>query len=152
MAGAVRVGRAVAVAAGVIAMLGSCSASDRSATASVPEIVGQWSDSKGATISFAANRTFESRGLVINNSTIKNCPSGPAMGVWAFMPDHGSGGQMDASATSASTIGLSFGHAPAGTCSGFQLDVRKAAKKITLCVTDDPDSPCAVGVRFTKTS
>jgi hypothetical protein len=152
MAGAVRVGRAVAVAAGVIAMLGACSASDRSATASVPDIVGQWSDSKGATISFAADRTFKSHGLLINNSTIKNCPSGAAIGVWAFMPDRGSGGQMDASATSASTIGLSFDHTPPGTCSGFQLDVRKTAKKITLCVTDDPDAPCSVGVRFTKPS
>ncbi|MFF5535431.1 hypothetical protein ACFY71_23575 [Streptomyces cinerochromogenes] len=134
-------------------MATGCVLFDDTVKVSVNQVVGTWSAADGATLSFAADRTFTSNGLDSKKllDADQRCPGAKATGTWAFLADEGDGsyGTSD-KARSGTEVGLSFDREPQEDCAFDLMAVEGEDGATSLCVTVDPDEPCGPDVRFTR--
>jgi hypothetical protein len=132
----------------VAALLASCGSDGSAAALSADGVVGTWTARGGSgVLTFRADHSFVSDRLRITSALIHGCPAGRAAGTWGFFAHS----EMSDTARTGSTVGLVFSRAAGPDCVTLDLDVRRDAGRTSLCVTDDPDAPCAVGVRFRRT-
>ncbi|WP_306317439.1 MULTISPECIES: hypothetical protein [unclassified Streptomyces] len=127
----------------------SCDMQGEPATIPVDRAVGNWRAESGATVSLAADHTFTSTRLTVGGLADTGCPGGRGSGDWAFFAHEG-GNTYSASSEktkSGSKIGLSFS-SPSDTTCWMDLTVVDNGK--SLCATDDPDMPCGLNTRFTR--
>ncbi|WP_411104957.1 hypothetical protein [Streptomyces sp. cmx-4-9] len=113
-------------------------------------VTGKWATKTGASLTFKADRTLESRGLRFDPSLVSGCPSGAGRGNWAFYVDKGKPGGlvgMDEKAQSGQIVGVTFNDIPQGSCTITLSVIRDGS---TLCVSMDPDQVCSFKDRFTR--
>jgi len=121
-------------------VVGACG-SDQSSepTLSAADVVGTWSGSEG-TMTFLANRTFESHDLNLNAAFGSGCPRVSGTGTWQFEGDEGTGSN-SRSYKRGHLIFVAFGGSL--TSCNFQLTSWEVDPPVALCIFSDPDSPCS---------
>lgn len=138
-------------AAVLITLLAATACDDtgaRTATVSVERVTGSWRAGDDRALTLSADRTFTASGLNSGKLAGTGCPGGHTDGDWAFFADDGDGLYMTSPrARSGSEIGLSFTEQAEEPC---RLTLTAVDDGDTLCATSDPETPCDLGVRFTR--
>ncbi|MEU9594781.1 hypothetical protein ACGF7W_22785 [Streptomyces sp. NPDC048219] len=117
------------------------------ATVSADRVTGSW-QAGDASLALTAGRTFTASGLDSGKLAGTGCPGGHSDGDWAFFADDGDGLYMTSpEARSGSEIGLSFTEESDEPC---RITLTVVDDGDTLCATSDPETPCDLGVRFTR--
>ncbi|MFE2591433.1 hypothetical protein ACFYO6_11790 [Streptomyces anthocyanicus] len=138
-------------AAVLITLLAATACDDtgaRAATVPADRVTGAWQTGGGTALTLSADRTFTASGLDSGKLAGTGCPGGDTGGDWAFFADDGDGLYMTSPrARSGSEIGLSFAEQSDQPC---RLTLTVVDDGDTLCATSDPETPCDLGVRFTR--
>ncbi|MEU3660991.1 hypothetical protein AB0E77_14745 [Streptomyces sp. NPDC032940] len=117
------------------------------ATVSADRVTGSWQAGDGASLALTAGRTFTASGLDAGKLADTGCPGGHSDGDWAFFADDDGLYMTSPEATSGSEIGLSFTEESDEPC---RITLTVVDDGDTLCATSDPETPCDLGVRFTR--
>lgn len=116
-------------------------------TVSKGQILGTWTSEQAGSIDLRDGSRFSTTGLTFGRSILDGCESGLTTGGWDFYTD-GESGITDPDLTSGPVIGLLFDGKDAECF--FDLYARESGGKTELCLTVDPDYPCADGIDFSK--